>query len=247
MGAWLSLAAIGVALGAAMLSVFGRVSNQAAIVRVKRRLQAHLYELRLFADEPALVWRAQAGLAASNLRYLGLMLVPALVLAVPLALLYPLLDAVYGLAPLPIGRPAMITVQMRGPMDPAAKPPTVEVPEGIVLETPALRMAADRQFCWRIRPVRAVRGMLRVGTLEKSIAAEPGAWCVSPRRVRSWLALPWYPVEKKLPPGPVDWIAIDYPPASVHGLGLDLPWPAWLLLFSMASALALKRAFAVSF
>jgi hypothetical protein len=32
--------------------------------------------MRLFTDEPSLVWKAQAGLLAANARYIGLMLLP---------------------------------------------------------------------------------------------------------------------------------------------------------------------------
>jgi hypothetical protein len=57
----LSLGLISLLAGVVMLWVFRRVSNQGAIRVAKKRLQAHLYELRLFADEPRLVWRAQKG------------------------------------------------------------------------------------------------------------------------------------------------------------------------------------------
>jgi hypothetical protein len=42
-----------------MLWVFRRISRQEAIRKTKSRLWACLFELRLFTDEPALVWRAQ--------------------------------------------------------------------------------------------------------------------------------------------------------------------------------------------
>src|ERR1022692_4687199 len=71
-----TLIPIGLLLGVAMLWVFGRWSNQKAIKAAKRRVEACLYEMRLFTDEPSLVWKAQAGLLAANARYIGLMLVP---------------------------------------------------------------------------------------------------------------------------------------------------------------------------
>src|SRR2546429_5845937 len=42
------------------------------------------------------LFRSQAGLLRDNLRYLGLMLVPAVVLALPMLVLFAQLDALYG-------------------------------------------------------------------------------------------------------------------------------------------------------
>src|SRR5690242_10517225 len=77
------LALISAAAGIGMLWVFQKTSNQARIRAVKRRVQAHLLELRIYRDEPAVMWQAQKALLWSNLRYLGLMLRPALFLALP--------------------------------------------------------------------------------------------------------------------------------------------------------------------
>ncbi len=247
--AMLGLAPLGVLAGVGMLWVFRRTSNQAAIRQVKRQLQAHLYELRLFADEPALIWRAQAGLLAANARYLGLMLVPALVLTAPMAILFAHLEAFYGLEPLPLGQPALVTVQMNAALDPRL-PPRLEAPDGIAVETPAVRDLEARQVSWRIRPLAPVSGYLRVvlpgEAVEKSVAAGSGPRYLSSRRVRPALDLIWHPAERRLPAGVIDWVEVGYPPAKVHWLGMDLPWLVWLLGFSLLSALVLKRRFGVS-
>ena len=73
----IALAAVGAAVGVGMLGVFRWTSNPEAIRRAKARIMAHLYEMRLFPDEPLFIWKAQAGLLATNVRYLGLMLLPA--------------------------------------------------------------------------------------------------------------------------------------------------------------------------
>jgi len=51
MARWL-LAALSLALGAAMLLVFGKTSNQKAIRATKQLLWAHLLELRLYSLDP---------------------------------------------------------------------------------------------------------------------------------------------------------------------------------------------------
>ena len=240
------LAVVSALAGVGMLWLFGRTSNQAAIRRTKRRLQAHLLELRLFGDEPSLIWKAQAGLLAYNAKYIALMLVPVAILSVPMVLLLMHLESFYGMRPLPVGEEAIVTVQMRGALE--AK---LEAPEGIAVETPGVRVPSEQQVSWRIRPVKEGSGALRVvtpeGAFEKQIAAGGGWRYVSDRRVSSAWDLVWHPAEKRLPGGRVEWIEVRYPPAEVAWLGLETHWLVWFLVFSMAAALVLKGRFKVAF
>jgi len=246
-----SLIPISILVGIGMLWVFGRTSNQKAIQATKRKLQAHLYELRLFTDEPGLVWQAQKSLLWSNFRYIGLMLVPAIFLTIPMVILFVHLEAFYGMEPLPVGREAIVTMQMAQPLDASAAAPRLEAPDGIAVETPAVRVMGEREVSWRIRPQRAVSGYLRVvlpnETVEKKIESGPGPRYLSDRRVSSAMDLLWHPVEKRIPDSRIQWVEVQYPPATVHWLGLDLHWLIWLLVFSMAAALLLKGRFRVSF
>lgn len=245
----LTLIPISVLLGAAMLWVFRHTSNQRAIRAAKRRVQACLYEMRLFTDEPSLVWKAQIGLLSANARYLGLMLVPAIIMTVPMVLLFAHLEAWYGLSPLPPGRATLVTVQMKTPLDTAASPGLAAPPE-IAIETPPVRVIAERQVIWRIRPLAPVSGVLRIvisgGVVEKTIRAGAGLHHISDRRVSALWDLIWHPAEARLPAGNIDWIEIRYPAATMRWLGLDLHWLIWLVLFSMLSALLLKGRFGVT-
>jgi len=109
----------------------------------------------------------------------------------------------------------------------------------------------SRQLSWRIRALGPVSGDMQfefpAQTLDKSVKVGMGPQYVSERRVSSAFDLIWYPAESRLPAGPVDWIELRYPTATVHALGLDLHWLIWLLTLSIASALVLKRRFRVSF
>jgi uncharacterized membrane protein (DUF106 family) len=246
-----TLIPISLLVGVAMLWVFAHTSNQKAIRAAKQKLQAHLYELRLFTDEPALVWQAQKALLWANLRYIGLMLVPALILTIPMAILFVHLEAFYGMSPLPVGREAIVTMKLTHPLVASEAPPTLEAPAGIVVETPAVRIMGEREVSWRVRPERPVSGYLRFllprQEVEKKITSGPGPRYLSDRRVGSSTDLLWHPVEKRIRDANVEWIEIPYPPAKLHWLGLDLHWIVWFLVFSMATALLLKRRFRVSF
>jgi hypothetical protein len=231
-----------------MLAVFRWTSNPEAIRRAKARIMAHLYEMRLFPDEPLFIWKAQAGLLATNVRYLGLMLLPALVMTLPGLALFNWLDGYFGYKPLEPGTAAILTVQLKSPWSGAA--PAVHSPQGIDVETPGVRLDGGRQISWRIRASQPASGKLQIEfpgeTVEKSV--EAGATRrVSGRRVSTLSGLFWNPAEPLLKSDRVEWVEIRYPEATVAAAGLDLPWAAWLLFFSKIAALGLKNRFGVTF
>jgi hypothetical protein len=246
-----ALAVISVLFGVLVLWVFKRASNQERLRETKRLLLAHLYELRLFTDEPSLVWKAQLSLLRENLRYIGLSLVPALIIAVPAFVLFMQLEALYGRAPLQPGEAAIVTAHWTGPLDLAATAPVLLAPDGIAVESPAVRIPAEREISWRIRAVRETSGMLRIllpeGAVEKRIETGSGPRYVSERRVRSWLELLWSPTERRLPASSIDRIEIRYPPAVVSWLGLEMSWLIWLLILSSITILLLRPRFRVTF
>jgi len=242
-----TLIPISILLGLAMLWAFGCLSNQSAILETKRRLAARLYELRLFVDEPKLIWQAQVGLLRDNLRYLGLMLVPAIVLALPMLVLFAELDAFYGWTPLRLGQTAVVTVQAKQPLDPAEPMPALMLPEGFLAETTGVRSLESRQVSWRVRPVQAASGILRVNlqgdTVTKSITAGSGLHYLSKRRVSGVPDLLWRCAETPIRSQAVDWIEVDYPAARIGGVH----WTVCFFVISIATTLVLRRRFRVSF
>jgi hypothetical protein len=72
--------------------------------------------------------------------------------------------------------------------------------------------------------------------VEKSVTAGPGPHFVSRKRTRSPLEVVQYPTETLLGAGPVDWIEVSYPYASVPFLGLETHWAVWFLAFSLLGA-----------
>ena len=156
-----SLVPLSVAVGLLMLWVFKISSNQKGIERAKKKMQAYLLELRLYGDDPALIFRTQWNLLASNMRYLGLMFKPALILTVPMVLLLVHMDAIYGIAPLQSGETAIVTVQAAGRLAATAAAPRLEAPDFLAIDTPAVRAFSEGQFSWRIRDVGDGEGQLQ--------------------------------------------------------------------------------------
>jgi hypothetical protein len=244
-----SLFLISAAAGVVLLWVFRKTSDQAAIRRTKKRLQAHLLEIRLYADDPAIIWQAQTKLLAANARYFGLMLRPAAIVTVPMVLLLVALDGYYGKRPLEPGRAAIVTAQFEAAMN-GGEVFRLEAPDGIAVETPGVRLAEAHQVSWRIRAVQPAAGELRLlagpVTVTKSVVAGNERRFVSTRRVGLHPSLLLYPGEPPLPASGVKWVEVDYPAAHVRMFGFEAHWLVWFLIISMASAFLLKGKFRVT-
>jgi hypothetical protein len=220
-----SLMAIGILWGLAALLVFRRFTDRVAVRKVRKRLYAHLLGIRLYSEEPALVFRAQKELIVDNLRFLALVAKPVLIMAVPFALLYGPLDSIYGWGPLEIGHSAVVTYHLSGEAIAGDVQYTLLAPPGIAVETPPVVVVADNQISWRIRPLMPTRGNLRIifSSDEVTSPVIAGERTLSSHSRRESLR-GGFSVE------------VGYPKADVAIAGLDLPWLAWFLIISTASA-----------
>ena len=245
----LTLLAIG--MGIATLWVFGRTSNQKRMKQVKRRVQAGLLELRVFVDEPAISLRAQRDLIRANLQYLALALRPALCMVVPFGLLLIHLESFYERAPLPLARPALVTMRMSAPWTPSAPAPELVVPPNVAILGPPVRVVSAREVSWRILPYApgSQKLLFRFNGQEvsKSIVAGNRLSYVTGRRVRSGWDTILSPGESPMGEAFADWIEVRYPVANLQVFGFRVNWLVWFLAVSMLAALLLKRRFGVVF
>jgi uncharacterized membrane protein (DUF106 family) len=244
----LALTLLSVAAGAGILWVFSKTSDQAAIKGVKRKLYASLLEMRLFADDPAVTWRAQRSLFAANLRYLALSFRPVLWLALPMALLLVHLESFYGRAPLPAGREAIVTMGMGPSWDPRAPAPQLQAPPEVEIEGPPVRVVDARQVTWRFRPKSECSGSLRFTVEGRQVACAIEARAerryVPGKSVRSMWQAVWHPANRIRVPQ-VEWIEVRYPDAKLTVFGVSVNWIVWFFLVSMLAALLLRKRFGV--
>jgi len=119
------------------------------------RILAHLMELRLFLDEPALVWRAQRDLLRENLRLFRHIALPCLITAPLMALVLWQGDLFYGHGPLRAGEAVVVTAR-----DLNAR---LEAPADVAVESPAVRIPRLNEVSWRVRPVHEFSGSLGKG------------------------------------------------------------------------------------
>ena len=210
-----SLALFSAIWGVLAVLVFRRFTNRKVVRAAINRIYARLLEIRLYSDELSLVWRAQKALIVDNLKFLARIAPAVLIMAVPFALLYPQLDAIYGAAPLEVGRTATVTLY--------GNSGTLQAPQEIAVETESVKDAEDNRVSWRIRPLAPFRGMLNVtlpdgATLTRTIAS--GNRTLAPNRRKE------------------SSIEIDYPHSHVAIAGVSLPWLIWFLLISAVSGTA---------
>lgn len=237
-----TLLPVSILAGIVILIFLRYTSDQAAVRRAKGIAQAHLLEFRLFMDDPVLVLRAQRDLVVANLRFMKLMVRPFLWMLLPMGLLLAVLEAFYGHAPIRVGDAAIVTAQVSN----AGALLTLQAPPGVAVETPAVRVLAEHEVSWRIRPQRDSTTELQIlhdgHILTKRVSAGNGIHFLSERR-GSLLSLLLYPTEPPISDNEIVWIEIRYPPATV----MHLHWLIWFFTISAVTALALRRRFGAAF
>ena len=254
------------ASGIFALLVYRWTSNQEALAAVKRRLFAHLLEVRLFNDDLRAVLAAQLRLLRENLTYLRLNLAPLLWMIVPFILVIAQLQFHYGYDGLEVGDRTLLVVDLAATdpqgaaaVEPVPRPPVeLDAPPGVAVETDGVWIPSLRQIVWRLRAEEPGDVELTVRTggaaFTKSLfVADPegGARRVrrSPTRRRAAiLDQLLYPAEPSLPrDGPVERIEVQYAAASISFFGLfDVHWLIAFLVLSIALAFGLRKRFGVT-
>ena len=245
-GAMPGFVLLSILIGIAMLWVVGKTSNQRAVERAKKRMQAHLLEMRLFGDDPRLLLRAQKDLLLHNAKYAAHMTRPMLFLAAPMVILYAHLDAVYGRRPLRVGETALVTAKI----DPSGAAPSLTASPGIAVETPAVRVPPDGEVSWRVRAVGEGRAELILrspqGELRKSAVVGGGLAYAPQRRAGSWWRrLLLAPGEDGYDAAAIAWLEIEYPAREIGFGAWRTHWVVWFLLISILAAWLLKSRFGV--
>ena len=255
------VAVMSLVLGVLMLLVFKATSNQDKIEAVKNRIQAGIFEIRLFNDDLRAIFRAQGEVLRHNLTYVGLSLVPMVWMLIPVVLMIAQMQFHYGFRGLAPGETALLRVELEddwATKDPeAADPQTgrplahLESPAGVVVEAGPMWFPSRGELVWRVRPAEPGSWDLTVGlgnrSWTKSLDASGGWVRRSPARLApTFLNQVLYPAEASLPgSAPVRSISLPYPEADVWFFGLRLHWLVVFFVLSIVFAFALKDRFGV--
>lgn len=254
------LAIVSLVLAVVMLLVFKKVSNQDQLERVKRQIHAGLFEIRLYNDDLAQIFRAQGAILKANGKYLALTLVPMVILLPLVVLISAQLQFYYGYTGLKPGVPTLVRVALKKgweggslPKDEAGKPGVrLEASPGLKVETPAVWAPALGEVAWRVVAETPGSYDLKIlagtETLTKTAISSPAVVRRSPFRPgTSFLDQLLYPSEPPIPEAsPIAAIHLGYPEADVNLLGWKTHWMIAFIILSIVFALALRRVFGVT-
>ncbi len=246
LGPVIGMTIVSLVVGVIMLWIFAMVSNQDAIRGLKDHIRGNLIAVRIYQDNIALLLRLQGKIVGLTLRYMGHSLLPMIVMMGPVLLILFQLNLWFAKAPLEIGQSALLTVSLSAEAAPdVLRAVTFEVPEGVVSETPPVRVAARNEVVWRIRADAPGDYRLVFTTGGESHEKElnvGGDWrSVSSLRTGRgvWEAL-LYPGESPLKGGVIEAIEIEYADETIPVFGFGINWLVMFFVLSIAFGFALK-------
>lgn len=118
MGPFMMVTLISAGVGVLFILAFPHVSWQGGIVMVKDRIKFNLLAIRLFQDDLGMVLKSTGLTLAWNFAYIGLNLIPMVVLAAPFMIVWFQLNALYAYDPMPVGSKQLVTVELAAGTDP---------------------------------------------------------------------------------------------------------------------------------
>ncbi len=248
-------------VGVLFIMAFPHVSAQEGIKAVKDRIKYNLLGIRLFQDNLPVVLRSTGGTLGWNFGYIGLNLLPMVVLAAPFMAIWFQLDSLYAFQPLKVGQERTVVCELRQDVDPTTVQVQMPADGSWSLVEGPVRIAGGPGERWINFVVRAEKPgraelVLRQGstTVSKVLAAGPKMGRLASRRT----AHPWrdffhakdpilYFGEGILPPDSfVQSIDIEYPtqPLGPFGGG-EITIMLIFAVVSMAFGFGLKGFFGV--
>lgn len=236
-----------------LLIVFKHTSNQKALERVKRKIHAGLFEIRLFNDDLRAIMKALFGILRHNLTYLRYSTAPMLWTLPPLVLVIAQLQFHYGYEGLRLGEPTLVKAHVKeGAFGGEAKPEVaLRAPAGIAVDGPPVWIPSLGEMAWRVVPEAPGDYELEIeldgSTVAKSVLVSEGQARRSPVRVRGFLDELLYPAEPPLPgDAPFESVSIDYPETDVEVFGLGMHWIIVYFALSLVFAFLLRGPFKVT-
>ena len=234
------------------LLVFRLVSNQRGIERSKDLINAHLLELLLYRDDLLVTLKAQRDIMKWNVRYLGHALLPMLVMIGPFILMLIQIESRFAFRGLEDGETMRFSVEVDSAGPVSSLESSLELPDGLVRETPALRDDRSGEIIWRIRAERpgSYEIGVRVGDdaiLKRAVVDENGQR-ISPSvyRASDYRSL-LYPFEAPLrDDSSIVAAHIEYPRSRGEFAGLSSA--SWIFFgATIFFGFALRGAFGVTF
>jgi len=251
MPAIVGLTVISLLISVVMLIGFRAVSDQDALEEVKRRIYGGVYEIRLYKDDLRTIFVAQIGILRETMTYFRLSMVPMLWMMVPILIIVSQLQFQYGYESLEPGQTVLLRVEFteeaaEGVSATDGAGVSLDVPDGVRVETPLVWIPSLREAGWRIAAESPGEYELAISigeeTLTKSMRVSGTTMLRSPIRPSSLLDQLIYPVEQPVPRGSTaEAIRLDYVEAEINMFGWHTHWIIAFFILTMVFAFALAK------
>ncbi|RUL82529.1 hypothetical protein [Tautonia sociabilis] len=232
-----TLILLSVAAGIVLVRLYGWISSQEKLARVKREIFANLLEAVIYRHNVALSLRAQARMLGGGAKYFTLAAPPLVILLVPCIFLLGQMNSLVGYDPADPGKPLTVSLNVKdGEAD--IFNAVLKVQDAEV--SPPLRIPSEQRVMWRVvpedpgaHPMRlllpdvdaALAASLEVGTRTQGFVNYSSTW---------WLYRLLYPSSIDLPEA-VSELEISYSEAEYSLLGMRMHW---VVVFALVSLLA---------
>lgn len=225
--------------------IFGRLSDQEQIKILKSRIQGNLFGIWVYQSSIGVVLRLQRKILVDTWRYFRESLLAVTALIPILFLILTPLNRYFSHRPLTPGLSTIVNVRLHNARD-AFRQIRLEVPDGVVLETAAVRNFPAREVSWRIRPQQPGRSDLLVKVRRESVTKSlyaGSAWTsISPRRTTSLADWIWNSSEHRIAPGSqLRSVEVRYAELRFALGDWELHWLVVFLASSMVFALLLRK------
>ena len=236
------LLAISIVAGIILVYIYGKISNQAALRRVKKCITAGIYESVLFRHDLPTSLRAQGGMLLGGVRYFGLAVPPLIVLLIPSLVILAQLNLRYGARALQPGEHAVITVNLAN--EDALFSTELSAQDATVQVTPPLRDLDAQSISWRVdaskaqatSPATLALAVNGVQVNEPLFTGQQPAVLPTAQHTSPWwqLLYPGASLPQELR-SQVRSITVTYPEQELSVAGITVHW---LLLFVVVSIVA---------
>lgn len=240
--------------GVLMVLIYGRVSNQAAIRKVKEQIAASLLEVVLFRRDVRISLAAQLSLLFAGIRYFLLAMAPVLILAIPFALLLGHINLRLGARPLSTGEEAIVAVSVKKGTD--LKTIQLSSDDGLSIVGP-VRVPKTSSIYWRVAPQKQGAIPLRLTSSSSSSVAQevvagsqsqtpPAGIFLSSSDWPEQILFPNGSSEQSLLAAPFESVELTYPQREYAFAGVSMSWITAFLVISIVAGYAGSRVFGIS-
>lgn len=248
---WIGLVILSLVTGIILLFVFKLTSNQKAISQTKERIRGHFLEIRLFQDDPVVIFGSLGRIMRDNLIYLRYTAVPFFFMLVPVVLMLIQMDMRYGYRPFRPGEETILRIKTTEEKTVALDSIGIDTPEFMEVNVMPVRIAAEGEALWGLKITGEGRGEITVEANGNEYAMPVVAGGGVPRAAGARSGGSLYdrlmnPGLKALPAGSgLEIIEIEYPAREMTIGNYNIHWIIIYFVISVVFGYSVKGLFGV--